>query len=65
MTKKDIVLTINGVQHHIIKLDGHGQCACYNCEQTKGWSCEWTSMCYEYEGHIYCYECLKALLERK
>lgn len=65
MTRTAILITINGIQYPIIKLDGDGQCSCYCCEQKHGWNRQWTCMCYEHEGHVYCYECLKELLERK
>jgi len=65
MTEKEVVLTINGKQHKVIKLDGEGQCSCYGCEQKRGWNRMWTCFCYRYEGHVYCYDCLKEILERK
>ena len=47
------------------KLNGHGQCSCYGCEQKIGFNRHWTVFCYRYKGHIYCGDCLKEVLAQE
>lgn len=47
----------------VYKLDGNGQCSCARCEATRGWNRYWTSMCYQYDGKIYCYDCMQKIIK--
>ncbi len=65
MHKEPVELTINNKTFKVMKLHGEGQCSCYGCEQKTGWNRIWTDFCYEYKGHIYCFQCIEEVLKNE
>lgn len=65
MDREPIELTIDNKTFQVMKLHGNGLCSCDGCEQKRGWNRIWTDWCYEYKGHIYCYECLVEILKNE
>lgn len=49
----------------IIKLKGYGLCECAGCREKSGWNRKWVSMCYEYNGKIYCSDCMAEIIEKE
>lgn len=51
--------------HELIKLKGDGLCECAGCREKSGWNRKWVSMCYEYNGKIYCSDCIAEIIKKE
>lgn len=58
MERESIWVSVGGKPFLVNRLIGEGQCSCHGCEAKRGWNRHWTSFCYEWNGNVYCKECL-------
>lgn len=44
---------------------GNGQSSCYGCEQKGKWNRNWITFLYEYDGELWCEDCLIEKLNKE